>query len=142
MFIPLSFEPDETPNYSINGREYGFHDQYTHVFIKEQHNTATHVCHLNSSGRSEKFCQMEMLLVEIGGVSIIFGAVFAVTKLYSISDIDKRLSKDTNQAIFCIIPVVVYVLFRLYFKLLFYITSFGKFSAIRPIACKSILSRR
>ena len=85
---------------------------------------------------------MERLLVEIGGVSIIFGAVFAVSKLYSISDIDKRLSKDTNQAIFCIIPVAVYALFRLYFKLLFDITSFGKFAVVRPIACKSILSWR
>ena len=91
---------------------------------------------------SSKGWLMEKLLVEIGGVSVIVGAAFAVTKIYSISSLDKRFSKDTNQAFFCAIPVIIYALFRLYCSLLFRITSIANFSLVRPKACKSYSRNR
>ena len=79
---------------------------------------------------------MERYIVETAGVTLIGGAAYGVSSFYSLSNLDKRFSKNVNQAIFCLIPVITYVLYRVYFLLLFRVTSIGRFSLSRPIVCK------
>lgn len=80
---------------------------------------------------------MESLFLEVAGPALIGGASFGIASFFSISSIEKGLSKQANIMYFCAIPVVVYVIFRIYFLFLFRLTSIGKFSQSRPIACKS-----
>lgn len=79
---------------------------------------------------------MENFILEIAGPAIIGGASFGISSFFNISNIDKRLSKEVNTLYFCAVPVFVYVIFRLYFFVLFRLTSVGKFSESRPLICK------
>lgn len=79
---------------------------------------------------------MERIILEIAGPAIIGGASFGISNFFNISNIDKKFSKDINTVYFCAIPVLVYVIFRLYFLALFHLLSVGKFSESRPRICK------
>lgn len=65
----------------------------------------------------------ETVLLEVLGVVVIAGAAFAVTCLVSITPYDYSYSREHNRAIFCGIPLAVYVAYRLYFGICFFISS-------------------
>ena len=79
---------------------------------------------------------MESILLEVAGPAVIGAAAFGVSNFLSISKIDRKLSNNINTLYFCAIPVLVYAAFRVYFLLLFRLTSIGNFSLSRPIAGK------
>jgi hypothetical protein len=81
---------------------------------------------------------MENFILEIAGPAIIGGASFGISNFFNISNIDKRLSKEINTLYFCAVPLFVYAIFRLYFLVLFRLTSVGKFSESRPLICTSM----
>ena len=81
-------------------------------------------------------CKMERMIAEVVGPALIGLGAFGLSSFYSVANLDKRLSKSQNQVFFCMIPIIFYALFRLHFSFLFWVTSIGNFSSIRPIACK------
>lgn len=83
---------------------------------------------------------MENFLLETAAPVLLGVTSLGISSFVTISRIDKRLSKQANNLFFCAIPIFIYAAFRLYFFLLFRLTSIGKFSQLRPIVCKFLLA--
>ena len=67
--------------------------------------------------------KFEDFVLEGLGLVVVGGLAFAVCSLIPITPYDYAYSKTQNKAIFCGIPVAIYLIYRIYFGLCFYITS-------------------
>lgn len=66
---------------------------------------------------------LEQIFVEILCLSLLIGLSYAVTLVYTITPYDRSLNKFDNTLKFLQIPVAIYVCFRIYFSLSFFIGS-------------------
>mmetsp|Transcript_93727 Transcript_93727/g.183755 ORF Transcript_93727/g.183755 Transcript_93727/m.183755 type:complete len:200 (-) Transcript_93727:25-624(-) len=66
----------------------------------------------------------EAVFLEAVGLIGVTGAAFAVSSVLSITPFNYSYSRAHNQAIFCAIPAAVYLAYRIYFGICFYISSF------------------
>lgn len=65
----------------------------------------------------------ENILLDLLGVGLMALGSYGVSQLYTITPFDKSWSKEKNTLYFCGIPVLIYLVFRVYFGISFYITS-------------------
>ncbi len=66
---------------------------------------------------------IENTLLEIVAIALVGGSSYAVSQFVTITPFDKTWNKDTNNLVFCAVPLAVYLIFRLYFALSFFLTS-------------------
>lgn len=67
---------------------------------------------------------MEAAFLEIAGFVGVTGAAFALSSVLTITPFNYSYSRAQNQAIFCAIPAAVYLAYRIYFGVCFYLSSF------------------
>ena len=67
--------------------------------------------------------KFETYLLELLGLVAVGGSAALVTQVVSITPYNQDLSKAQNNAYFVAIPLVIYVAYRIYFGLSFYVTS-------------------
>lgn len=65
----------------------------------------------------------ENVLLDLLGLGLMVLGAYGVSQLYTVTPFDKSWTKEKNSMVFCGIPVVVYLVFRVYFGISFYITS-------------------
>jgi hypothetical protein len=65
----------------------------------------------------------ESLFLEVLGVGSVVGIAYLVTNFVAITPYDYSYSKDHNRAIFCGIPAAVYVAYRVYFGICFFLSA-------------------
>lgn len=68
--------------------------------------------------------KIEAFLLEFLGLLLIGGVAAVLTQVISISPYNMEWSRQQNNAFFCAIPLAVYVLYRIYFGISFYLSSF------------------
>lgn len=62
-------------------------------------------------------------MLDIVSLGLIGGSSYAVTQLFVIKPLNKSVPKEGNTLMFCLIPIAVYILYRVYFSASFFITS-------------------
>mmetsp|Transcript_16765 Transcript_16765/g.28433 ORF Transcript_16765/g.28433 Transcript_16765/m.28433 type:complete len:210 (+) Transcript_16765:33-662(+) len=67
--------------------------------------------------------KFEALFLEAGGLGLIAAAAYLVTQIATIVPFDRTQSKQFNDIAFVILPVAIYIAYRIYFGICFYITS-------------------
>jgi hypothetical protein len=68
--------------------------------------------------------KIEAFLLEFLGLLLVGGVAALITQVVSISPFNMEWTRQQNNAYFCAIPLVVYVLYRIYFGVSFYLSSF------------------
>lgn len=86
----------------------------------------------------------ENILLDLLGLALMILGAYGVSQLYVITPFDKSWSREKNTMYFCGIPVVIYLVFRVYFGISFYITSkipskFAFVGKLSTIDCKRSL---
>jgi hypothetical protein len=70
-----------------------------------------------------KMVTFEGIALEILGLGAVVGISFLVTMFVSITPYDYSASKEYNKGVFCAIPAGIYLAYRIYFGVCFYISS-------------------
>lgn len=66
---------------------------------------------------------MDRAILEIGGTALVAATAFAATKFLVIAPFDRQYTAQQNSLIFVFVPTGIYVVFRIYFALSFYMCS-------------------
>lgn len=65
---------------------------------------------------------IENTVLELLAPIVIVASSYALTVIYNVAPFDKNYSKDINNVVFCMIPLALYVVGRLYFGIAFLLT--------------------